>query len=183
MVLTPHLLWCQQKLATPQMAVRVGERVPYEMTFNFIHLVVGLWKSLWSFYFSGVIRENEVTPKHPPGWHKINHHTNKKGSMHEEWHFCCVLKYSDYLEGKHLCNCFSCKLNDSFLSRMPFLLKGRKRDKLWTFRFGYFRNTVKMNKSVTLRKMTDSICCQWLNSNCQVKIRILENFYPSPWAC
>lgn len=66
-------------------------------------------------------------------------------SVHKELHFCCIPKYSGYLAEKHLYSRLSCKLNYSFLSWISFLFKDQKRYKLWIFRFGYFRNIVKMN--------------------------------------
>lgn len=67
------------------------------------------------------------------------------GSVSQELCFRCTPKCSGYLAEKHVYSCLSCKLNYSFLSWISFLFQDQKRYALWIFRFGCFRNIVKMN--------------------------------------
>jgi len=49
----------------------------------------------------------------------------------------------------------------------------------WALGRHFLKN--EQRESVTSRKTTDSICCQWWNLSFYVQIRILENSYLAPW--
>lgn len=60
-----------------------------------------------------------------------------------------------------------------------FYLKEQLTDKLWLFGRHFLKNG--WSQSISTRRAIDSICCQWWNLSFQVKFRILENYYLSPW--
>lgn len=125
-----HLLWHQQTgpgeaLTLPHRALRIGMEDAFWNDFNFIHLVFSLWKSLYSSFFQ---ERRWVESSKNILQHDIKSTIlNRMGSMHKELHFCCIPRYSGCLKEKHLCNCLRCEPNCSYLSWMPFLLKGQKR--------------------------------------------------------